>query len=223
MTSVPNQTARRLFAPIAPTYERWARILSLGQDGRWRRVMVDGRSLPAGARVLDVAAGTGSISRLLQAKGHLVTAVDLSGEMLGRHPGPARVQARAEMLPFEDDSFDALTFGYLLRYVDDPIACLAELSRVVVPGGAIGMVEFGLPAGVWKRPWELYAGRALPFVSRLINPGWYEVGRFLRGSIEDFYRRFPDPTRMWHEAGLIEIKVRRLSLGGGLVMWARKP
>ncbi len=85
------------------------------------------------------------------------------------------------------------------------------------------MVEFGLPAGVWKRPWELYAGWALPFAGRLINPGWYEVGRFLRGSIEDFHRRFPDPTRIWHEAGLSEIQVRKLSLGGGLVMWARKP
>ena len=223
MTSAPNQTARRLFAPIAPTYERWARVLSLGQDGRWRRVMVEGISLPAGRSVLDVAAGTGSISRRLQAMGHHVTAVDLSGEMLGHHPGPHRVQARAEMLPFEADTFDALTFGYLLRYVEDPIACLTELARVVKPGGRLGMVEFGLPTGGWKVLWAIYAGAILPAAGRIISRGWYEVGRFLRGSIAEFHGTYPDPALVWREAGLIDVEVRRLSLGGGLVMWARKP
>jgi demethylmenaquinone methyltransferase/2-methoxy-6-polyprenyl-1,4-benzoquinol methylase len=223
MTSVPNQTARRLFAPIARTYERWARILSFGQDGRWRRVMVDGLSPPPGCKVLDVAAGTGSISRRLQAMGHRVTAVDLSGEMLGFHPGPERVQARAEMLPFDAGTFDALTFGYLLRYVEDPISCLTELARVVKSGGRIGMVEFGLPSGVWKQAWVVYAGLILPTAGRLISPGWYEVGRFLRGSIEDFHNTYSDPTVLWREAGLIDVEVRCLSLGGGLVMWGRKP
>lgn len=223
MTSVPNQTARRLFAPIARTYERWARILSLGQDGRWCRAMVDGLSLPAGSRILDVAAGTGSITRLLQDLGHKVAAVDLSPEMLGLHPGFDRVQARAEMLPFDAESFDGLTFGYLLRYVEDPISCLTELARVVKSGGSIGMVEFGLPAGVWKPPWAVYSGLILPTAGRLISPGWYEVGRFLRRSIEDFHTRYPDPTYIWREAGLVDVELRRLSLGGGLVMWGRKP
>lgn len=223
MTSVPNQTARRLFAPIASTYERWARILSLGQDGRWRRVMVEGLSLSAGCNVLDVAAGTGSITRLLQAHGHRVTAVDLSEEMLWGHPGPDRVQARAEMLPFAAASFDALTFGYLLRYVEDPVACLAELTRVVRPGGKIGMVEFGLPSGVWNPPWMVYSGLLLPTAGRLISPGWHEVGRFLRRSIEKFHESYPDPTSLWREAGLIDVEVRHLSLGGGLVMWGCKP
>jgi demethylmenaquinone methyltransferase/2-methoxy-6-polyprenyl-1,4-benzoquinol methylase len=185
--------------------------------------MVDGLSLPTGRKVLDVAAGTGSISRRLQRLGHQVTAMDLSGEMLGLHPGPDRVQARAEMLPFEGGIFDGLTFGYLLRYVEDPIACLTELARVVKPGGRLGMVEFGLPMGVWKKPWAIYAGAILPAAGRIISPGWYEVGRFLRGSIEDFHSRYPDPVSLWRQAGLLDVEVRRLSLGGGLVMWARKP
>jgi len=222
-TSAPNQTARRLFASIAPTYERWARVLSLGQDGRWRRVMVDGLSLASGCKILDVAAGTGSISRRLQDMGHQVTAVDLSGEMLGLHPGPERVQARAEMLPFGANTFDALTLGYLLRYVDDPVASMIELARVVKPGGRLGMVEFGLPGGLWKGPWAIYAGAILPTAGRIISPGWYEVGRFLRRSIEDFHTRYPDPAFVWREAGLIDVKVRRMSLGGGVVMWASKP
>ena len=198
-------------------------MLSLGQDERWRRVMVDGLDLPTGRKVLDVAAGTGSISRRLQRMGHQVTAVDLSGEMLGLHPGPGRVQARAEMLPFDGGIFDGLTFGYLLRYVEDPIACLTELARVVKPGGRLGMVEFGLPIGVWKGPWGIYAGAILPAAGRIISPGWYEVGRFLRRSIEDFHSRYPDPAVLWRQAGLLDVQVRRLSLGGGLVMWARKP
>jgi demethylmenaquinone methyltransferase/2-methoxy-6-polyprenyl-1,4-benzoquinol methylase len=223
MTSAPNQTALRLFASIAPTYQRWARVLSLGQDGLWRRVMVEGLSPPSGGKILDVAAGTGSISRRLQAMGHQVTAVDLSAEMLGLHPGPDRVQARAEMLPFEANTFDALTFGYLLRYVDDPVAAMIELTRVVKPGGRLGMVEFGLPGRFWRGPWEIYAGAILPTAGRIISPGWYEVGRFLKGSIEDFHNRYPDPASVWRQAGLIEVEVRRLSLGGGLVMWASKP
>ena len=222
MTTAANETAGRLFAPIAPTYERWARLLSLGQDGRWRRVMVDRLSLADGSNVLDVAAGTGSITKLMQARGHRVVAVDLSPEMLERHPGPARVQARAEVLPFRAESFDGLTFGYLLRYVEDPVSCLIELSRVVKPGGCLGMVEFGRPTGSWRRPWQIYSGVFLPAAGRLISPGWHEVGRFLRRSIEDFYDRYPDPGQPWREAGLVEVVVKRLSLGGGLVVWGRK-
>ncbi|MGH8924364.1 MAG: class I SAM-dependent methyltransferase, partial [Acidimicrobiia bacterium] len=153
-----SQLPRPLFAPIGSSYERWARILSFGQDGRWRRTMVDGLQLPSRASVLDVATGTGSITRLLQREGIEVTAVDVTPEMIRRHPGPLRVLARGEQLPFGDSTFDGLTFGYLLRYVDDPAACLTELRRVVKPGGVIGMVEFGLPSGVWRRLWDLYCG-----------------------------------------------------------------
>ncbi|MGH8958776.1 MAG: class I SAM-dependent methyltransferase, partial [Acidimicrobiia bacterium] len=126
-----NETARRIFRPIGSSYERWARVLSLGQDARWRRTMVEGLQLRSRASMLDVASGTGSITRLSQARGHRVTAVDLTPEMIRHHPGPLRVLARGECLPFSDGTFDALTFGYLLRYVDDPVACVAELARVV--------------------------------------------------------------------------------------------
>jgi demethylmenaquinone methyltransferase/2-methoxy-6-polyprenyl-1,4-benzoquinol methylase len=149
LASVLNQTAERLFAPIAATYERWARILSLGQDSRWRQVLVDGLEVPVGSLVLDVAAGTGQISRLLADRSGKVVALDLSAVMLTRHPGEHRVQARAEQLPFPEDAFDVLTFGYLLRYVDNPLDGLAEMVRVVRPGGMVGMVEFGLPQGEW--------------------------------------------------------------------------
>lgn len=221
--SAPNLTARRLFAPISSSYERWARILSLGQDGRWRSRLVRGFALPAGSRVLDVAAGTGSITRLLQAAGCEVIALDLTREMLSQHPGPARVQARAEELPFADSTFDALTFGYLLRYVDDPSACLRELGRVVRPGGRIGMVEFAVPRGLWNPWWRLYSGVLLPIAGRLVGSGWHEVGRFLRTSIEEFDRGHSDLEALWRGAGLTEVRLTKLSLGGGVVVWARRP
>lgn len=218
-----SQLARPLFAPIGSSYERWARVLSLGQDSHWRQIMVDGLALPAPASVLDVAAGTGSITKLLQARGHQVTAVDLTPEMLLHHPGPQRVLARGERLPFPERTFDALTFGYLLRYVDQPLGCLEELSRVVKAGGIIGMVEFGLPSGFWRMPWRFYSGVLLPFAGRLIGRGWGQVGSFLRPSIETFHHENPRLEAIWHKAGLVKVRTQRLSLGGGLVMWGQKP
>ena len=159
----------------------------------------------------------------MRARGYEVIALDLTGEMLRQHPGPARVQARAEQLPFADSTFDGLTFGYLLRYVDDPLACLRELGRVVKPGGTIGMVEFAVPRGVWKPWWRIYSGVLLPLVGRLVGQGWHEVGGFLRTSIEDFHRAHPDQAALWRGGGLTEVKATRLSLGGGIVVWAQRP
>ena len=148
-TSSKRQTLA-LFAPLAPNYERWATVLSLGQDPRWRRAMVAGLELDAGARVLDVAAGTGAITRLLQARGCDVTALDQSAAMLtrARERGATAVLATAERLPFLDATFDGVTFSYLLRYVADPADCMRELVRVLRPEGVMGMVEFGRPARV---------------------------------------------------------------------------
>jgi demethylmenaquinone methyltransferase/2-methoxy-6-polyprenyl-1,4-benzoquinol methylase len=131
------------------------------------------------------------------------------------------VHARAEELPFEDASFDALTFTYLLRYVDDPAATLRELVRVVRPGGTIASLEFGLPRGIWRPLWELYVRVGLPLASRAISPGWRDVGDFLGPSIRGFYARHPleRVVELWRTAGVDDVRVRRLSLGGGVVIW----
>jgi demethylmenaquinone methyltransferase/2-methoxy-6-polyprenyl-1,4-benzoquinol methylase len=135
------------------------------------------------------------------------------------------VLGEAEQLPFPDGSFDALTFGYLLRYTEDPKACLRELSRVLRPGGVIGMVEFGRPAGPAGWLWKAYAQGLLPVAGRLIGSGWAEVGSFLGDDIDNFYRRYPQNVLIecWKSAGLIDVRSMRMSLGGGLVMWAAKP
>jgi demethylmenaquinone methyltransferase / 2-methoxy-6-polyprenyl-1,4-benzoquinol methylase len=225
-----TRQALELFAPLGPTYERYARLLSLGQDPRWRRFLVSRVEAGPGDEVLDVATGTGSVAReLLKQKGCAVVGADQSPEMLAiaREHLPASVQlieASAEQLPFGDGSFDALTVTYLLRYVDDPGATLAELARVVRPGGTIASLEFAMPAGLWRPLWHVYVDAVLPTAGRLIAPGWLEVGRFLGGSIREFWRRYPldRQLELWRAAGTDDVSYRRLSLGGGIVIWGRR-
>ena len=217
--------ARELFAPLGPRYDRMGALLSFGQDPRWRRFMVE--RLPRdGGQVLDVATGTGLVAEALLARGFRVTGLDQSPGMLAN--ARARfddrvelVEASADALPFPDASFDHLTFTYLLRYVDDPGATLAELARVVRPGGTVAMVEFGLPRGIWRPPWDLWVGVGLPLAGRLVSSGWHEVGRFLGPSIRDFHERFPVPAllELWRRAGIGEVAGRRMSFGAGLVVW----
>ena len=220
--------ARELFAPLGPTYDRVAAVLSLGQDPRWRRFLV-GRLPEDGGHVLDVATGTGLVAEELLRRGFRVTALDQSPDMLEfarrRLAGRADlVEAAAEALPFEDASFDHLTFTYLLRYVDDPGAVLVELARVVRPGGTIASLEFGVPTGVARPLWDAYVGGVLPVAGRLLGRGWREVGGFLRGSIRDLWSRYPLPRQLaiWRDAGVDDVEVRRLSLGGGVVIWGRR-
>ncbi len=105
------------------------------------------------------------------------------------------LQGEAERLPFADREFDHLTFTYLLRYVDDPAATLAELARVVKPGGRIASLEFGLPdPPLWRPLWWLYTRVGLPVLGRPFGRDWYEVGRFLGPSIEALYERWPLPS-----------------------------
>ena len=225
-TTSPPELATELFGPIAPTYERWARFLSMGQDTRWRRTMVDGLGLRSGLQVLDVAAGTGSITRLMKSRGLEVVSLDQSIEMteVATHRGAGTVLATAERLPFADGVFDGVTFGYLLRYVEDLPHCLEELARVVRAGGVVGMVEFGRPAGVWRILWWLYTRTLLPVAGAMIRSGWWEVGRFLGPSIDAFIREYP-PERLaveWEAAGMEDVRFRRMSFGGGLVMWGQR-
>ena len=217
--------AQGLFAPLASTYDRVGAVLSFGQDPRWRWFMVS--RLPGdGGTVLDVATGTGLVAELLVGRGFRVTGLDQSAEMLAAArnrfgSGIELVEASATDLPFADGSFDHLTFTYLLRYVDDPGATLRELARVVRPGGTMAAVEFGVPDGPWRPLWNLYVGVGLPAAGRLISPGWHEVGRFLGPSIRALYERLPLDRQLalWSEAGLAGVRTRRMSLGGGVVIW----
>jgi demethylmenaquinone methyltransferase/2-methoxy-6-polyprenyl-1,4-benzoquinol methylase len=222
--------AKELFAPLGPSYERYAALLSLGQDARWRRFLVSQVEAGPGSRVLDVATGTGLVAReLVREHGCRVVGLDQSPEMLAE--ARRRVDGRVELveggadaLPFADAEFDALTFTYLLRYVDDPGATLRELARVVRPGGTMVGLEFGVPRRWWRPPWELYVRVGLPLAGRAIGGGWREAGSFLGPSIRDFYGRWPIRrlADAWRAAGMERVETYPLSLGGGMVTWGRK-
>jgi demethylmenaquinone methyltransferase / 2-methoxy-6-polyprenyl-1,4-benzoquinol methylase len=235
-SSERNLAARELFAPLAPTYDRYARLLSFGQDPRWRSFLVSRIEARRGDTVLDVASGTAAVAiELARRYGCSVVGVDQSREMLAE--GRRRVDAtslaeriqlqesRAEELPFEDAAFDALTLTYLLRYVDDPAATMRELARVVRPGGRIAMLEFSVPSRALPRGvWEAYTRLGLPLAGRAVSSGWGEVGAFLGPSIRAFWARYP-PERLrgiWEGAGIAGVQARLLSLGGGIVMWGSR-
>ena len=160
--------AIELFEGLPRRYDELAAALSFWQDPRWRRAMVATVEASADDRVLDVAAGTGLVAgELVRRYGCRVTALDQSAAMLARARAKlasdqelARrvelVEGEAERLPFADREFDHLTFTYLLRYVDDPVATMRELARVVRPGGRVSSLEFCVPPGPLLWAWRLY-------------------------------------------------------------------
>jgi demethylmenaquinone methyltransferase / 2-methoxy-6-polyprenyl-1,4-benzoquinol methylase len=232
-----NRFAQQLFTPLPERYDRLAEVLSMGQNGRWRRAMIDHIAPSAPDLILDVASGTAGVALQLadRTRGDVV-GVDLTMEMLaqgsrnivaaGQGARVRLVAGRGEQLPFPDRTFDALTFTYLLRYVDDPAATLRELARVVKPGATVASLEFFLPPNrFWRMMWWLYTRLVLP-VGGLVTGGreWLRVGRFLGPNISGHYRRYPLSwtEQAWRQAGFENVGVRIMSLGGGLVMWGTR-
>lgn len=228
---------RRLFAGLADDYERHASWLSFGQDPRWKTALVAQMPVGPDAHVLDVATGTAAIAaRLVELRGCRVTGVDASPDMLDR----ARrrlderglgdridlVEGDARRLPFPDRTFDGLTVSYLLRYVQDPLATISELVRVLKPGAPLASLEFGVPPWAPARAaWRVYVAVGLPAAGSLAGPGWRRAGRFLARSIPEFYDRHPVPRllELYAAGGLEGVTLRRMSLGGGNIIWGRRP
>jgi demethylmenaquinone methyltransferase / 2-methoxy-6-polyprenyl-1,4-benzoquinol methylase len=226
MPSSPPDDARRIFSGIGATYEKAGALLSFGQDARWRAKLISLVRAEPDAVVLDVATGTGLVARALHVRyGCEVVGLDRSADMLGAAAALdghiPLVRARAESLPFPDESFDHLTFTYLLRYVDDPAATIRELARVVRPGGRMAALDFGVPPNPFLRAlWRVYTTVGLPLIGRVISQQWASVGAFLRGSIERFAvdHRPSDVERFWREAGVTNVGVVRMSFGAGVLM-----
>jgi demethylmenaquinone methyltransferase / 2-methoxy-6-polyprenyl-1,4-benzoquinol methylase len=232
-----NRFAQHLFTPLPQRYDRLAELLSFGQNGRWRHAMVSAIAAAPDQTVLDVASGTAGVALQIAARtGASVVGVDLTEQMLRRgqrnvaeagQGDRIRLTAgRAELLPFADATFDALTFTYLLRYVLDPQATLSELARVVKPGGRVASLEFLVPPSrFWRAWWWLYTRLLLP-LGGLVTGGreWFAVGRFLGPNISGHYRRYPVGWTVdaWRQAGFTDVGVRVMSLGGGLVMWGTR-
>jgi demethylmenaquinone methyltransferase/2-methoxy-6-polyprenyl-1,4-benzoquinol methylase len=232
----PNRQATELFDGLPSRYDALGYLLSFGQDRRWRRAAVSHVRATPGGRVLDVATGPGGIAFAIRAStGADVVGVDLTAAMLARAKrNVARrgdrhvqlVQARGEELPFRDGAFDAVNFSYLLRYVADPAGTIAELARVLRPGGSLSSLEFHVPPSpLWRLSWWCYTRAVLPVLGFIFGGReWFEVGRFLGPSISGHYRRHPveELEAAWRHAGLDDVCSRLYSLGGGLVMWGTK-
>jgi demethylmenaquinone methyltransferase/2-methoxy-6-polyprenyl-1,4-benzoquinol methylase len=224
---------RRIFSPIAADYDRPAQFLGLFQYRRWHRFLLSRLDLPPGSLVLDMATGTGAMALdLLGHPGLRVVGADITRPMLLRAQRRANIagvdlnlaECTAEAPPFHDASFDAITSGYLLRYVADVPATLTALVPLLKPGGMMAMLDFAVPTGVWYAPWRVYTDVMLPAAGRLFSQDWHDVGDFLGPSIRNFYKRWPEGALLeaWRDTGFEDVRSRRLSLGGGIVIWGRK-
>jgi demethylmenaquinone methyltransferase/2-methoxy-6-polyprenyl-1,4-benzoquinol methylase len=193
-------------------------------------------ALRSGKLVLDVCTGTAGVA--LEIADHhdgKIVGLDVSHSMLeaGLRAVEKRnldgrvqlVQGRAEHLPFPDETFDAVVFTYLLRYVQDPDATIRELSRVLKPGGQLLSLEFGMPEALWMRAlWELHNRVIMPVMTLTVSGSWHRMGCFLGPSISGFCRRCPVDhlAAIWRENAIPLVETRRLLQGVAIVMWGTK-
>ena len=207
-----------MFDEVSPRYDLINDVLTVGNDRLWRIATTKAIAPRKGMRVLDLAAGTGTSSAAIAKHGAHVVAADFSEGMLAegrkRHAGnDLIVFADATALPFEDNSFDAATISYGLRNVHQPRKALAEMLRVVKPGGRIVIAEFSTPPSQAIRvPYGLYGRHVLPRVAGLMNREAAEAYRYLNESIEQWPTQ--DELAAWmREAGFERVAYRNLTLG----------
>ncbi|MCA8952129.1 MAG: ubiquinone/menaquinone biosynthesis methyltransferase [Planctomycetes bacterium] len=187
-----------MFAEVAPGYDRANRALSFGIDRYWRRRAVRLVGVQAGERGLDVCSGTGDLAFALEGAGARLTATDFCAPMLAlanvkngeRERGVEFLAADTLALPFEDDTFDFATVAFGIRNVADPRAGLAEMARVVRPGGRVVVLEFCRPrAPVFRSVYSFYFGRVLPRLGGWISGARNGAYRYLHDSVMAFPER----------------------------------
>jgi demethylmenaquinone methyltransferase/2-methoxy-6-polyprenyl-1,4-benzoquinol methylase len=220
------QDVARMFDAVADRYDRMNAVMTFGQERRWRRVVAEQLALQPGARVLDLAAGTGASSLPFAAAGASVVACDFSIGMLGvgrrEHPQLTFVAGDALRLPFADGAFDAVTISFGLRNVADVGAALGELRRVTRPGGRLVVLETSQPPRPLLRAGNrFYTDRVMPRIARLFSsdPSSYAYLAESAGSWLDQHA-LADALR---SAGWGQIAWRNLLFGAVAVHSAVRP
>ncbi|MBU6233440.1 MAG: ubiquinone/menaquinone biosynthesis methyltransferase [Acidobacteria bacterium] len=209
---IKTKAVRTMFDTIAPRYELVNHLITFNLDRRWRHRAVRDLALPAGSRVLDVAAGTGDFCRELTSQGMQPVATDLSYGMMdvGGDFAP-RVQADAARLPFRDASFDGVTCGYALRNFTDLQGAISEMSRVTRPGGRVVFLEVANPRSrILRAGFSVWFRGVVPIIGGLIsNRGAY---RYLPKSTA-YLPSVEEIVAMMRQAGFSTVQ-HRMILGG---------
>jgi demethylmenaquinone methyltransferase/2-methoxy-6-polyprenyl-1,4-benzoquinol methylase len=232
-----GRAVRGMFASIAPRYDLLNRLLSMGQDRRWRRSLV--RQLPSlqpGDRVLDLCTGTADVALEIAAQAAVpvnVHASDFCEEMLvraaakpspsGTRQGPTLLAADVLALPYSAGRFRAVTVAFGLRNVQDPVAGVAEMARVLAPGGRLLILEFSRPDNrLFASLYRFYFFRVLPVVGRLLSGSSVDAYRYLPDSVW----AFPDAPELAHviaSTGLRVVAQRRHLFGAVMLHVAERP
>jgi demethylmenaquinone methyltransferase/2-methoxy-6-polyprenyl-1,4-benzoquinol methylase len=204
-----------MFDRIAPVYDVMNRVMTAGLDLRWRRIAAEA-VVRSGDRVLDACCGTGDLAVACARRGGVVTGLDFSPAMLGRArrklPAATWVEGDLLALPFEAGSFEAATVGFGVRNVADLGLGLAELRRVLVPGGRLAVLEITQPRGLLAPFYRLWFDRIVPLLGKALKGG--AAYTYLPASV----RRFPGPDELaalLGSAGFADVSYR--TFAGGIV------
>jgi len=229
-----DHSIRAMFDGIAHRYDLLNQVLSFGVHRIWQRRLVDKVLKTKPAKIIDVATGTAGVAIALAKKDQSVSivGVDIAENMLsmgalkvnkqGLQERIKLVNAYAEELPFEDNTFNSATVAYGVRNFDDPIKGLKEMYRVIVPGGNINVLEFVNPRLLLFRSiYGLYFKRVLPFIGRLIS-GHHQAYTYLPKSVNEFAER-QDFIEMLLKVGFVEANFSIQSVGIAAIYTASKP
>lgn len=222
------QAVQRMFSRIARRYDLMNRLMTAGQDVRWRREVIRLASIPPKGSLLDIGAGTGDLCReaLRQQPHCLAVAADFTLEMMraGRHLPPqisSWCAANAESLPFPDETFDAVVSGFLLRNVSHLPLALREQYRVLKPGGKIVCLDTTRPTAAWFSPFvQFHLNRVIPLLGGWIT-GDSEAYTYLPQSTQNFLLA-EDLAEQMRLANFRQVNFKRWMLGTIAIHWGEK-